>query len=353
MEILLKDLAARIGGRLEGNGELPLRGVASITEARAGDITFLANPRFADWLSRTAATAVIVPADCAPTERAIIRAEDPYEAFRRAVVLFHADRRPLPIGVHPSAMIAEGVSLGHDVAIGPQVVIAAGATIGDRTVILPGVVIGADVRIGCDCLIYPQAVIREETEIGNAVIIHAGAVIGDDGFGFLTRNAAHGKMPQVGRVIIESDVEIGSNSCIDRATLGVTRIRRGTRIDNLVQIGHNVSIGENSILCALVGIAGSTKMGDRVTVGGQAGVIHHVEIGDDVQIGAQGGVTKSIPAATQVSGYPAAPHHLAKRMQAALRRLPKALGELRRLTDRVADLEARAAGDQRRPPGGE
>ncbi len=150
-------------------------------------------------------------------------------------------------------------------------VIGARTRIGDRTALLPGAVIGEDVSIGCDCLIYPHVVIREESEIGDNVILHAGAVIGDDGFGFLTRHAAHGKMPQVGRVIIESDVEIGSNSCIDRATLGVTRVRRGTRIDNLVQIGHNVTVGEDAILCAQVGVAGSTRIGDRVTLGGQAG----------------------------------------------------------------------------------
>jgi UDP-3-O-[3-hydroxymyristoyl] glucosamine N-acyltransferase len=187
--------------------------------------------------------------------------------------------------------------------------------------------------------VYPNVVLREYTEIGDRVILHAGAVLGSDGFGFLTEGTVHEKVPQIGRVVIEDDVEIGANSCIDRATTGVTRIRRGTKIDNLVQVAHNVEIGEDSLVCAQVGVSGSTVVGSRVKIAGQAGLAGHIRIGDDAVVGAQGGVTKSVAAETCVSGYPAREHQTALRQNAAVTRLPEALEELRRLAARVAALE--------------
>lgn len=339
MEIRLADLAVRIGAIADGDGDTPITGVAGIREARPGQITFLANARFEHWLTRTAASAVIVPLDHPFNSRPTIRAADPYEAFRRAVEIFHAERRLIPAGIHPSALIGRDVTFGERVAIGAHVVIGDRCAIGDDVTIMPGAVIGDDVRIGRQGLIYPHVVIREETEIGERVIIHAGAVIGDDGFGFLTRDQHHGKMPQIGRVVIDDDVEIGSNTCIDRATLGVTHIGRGTRIDNLVQVAHNVEIGPDAMLCAQVGVAGSTRIGARVVLGGQAGLVHHIEIGDDVKVGAQGGVTKSIQAGQEVSGYPAAPHALARRVYAAMRHLPDIVRRLHLLDERVKRLE--------------
>jgi UDP-3-O-[3-hydroxymyristoyl] glucosamine N-acyltransferase len=346
VELKLGDLAARLHGRLQGDGETLIRGVAGIKEAGPGQITFLADRKLEEWLERTRASAVILAED-QPFERLPgVRVGDPRAAFRLALGFFGNGRRLVPAGIHPSAMIGEATELGRDVAIGPNVVIGARCRIGAGATILPGVVIGDDVVIGSACLLYPNVVVREETEIGDRAILHAGAVIGDDGFGYLTREGRHSKVPQVGRVVIEQDVEIGANSCVDRATTGTTRIRRGTRIDNLVQIAHNVVVGEDAILCAQVGIAGSTVIGDRATLGGQAGVVGHIEIGADALVGAQGGVTKSVPPGGQVSGYPATPHALARRMYAALRNLPELVREVRRLRKRVDELDG---GQEGRP----
>lgn len=342
--VKLDELARRLQGRLQGDGELLIRGVAGIKEAGPGQITFLADRKLEEWLERTQASAVILT-EASPFERLpSIRVSDPRAAFLAAVEVFGNGRRLIPVGVHPSALIGAGTELGRDVAIGPNVVIGAGCRIGDRTTILPGVVIGDDVRLGSDCLIYPNVVIREETEIADRVILHGGAVIADDGFGFLTRDGRHAKVPQIGRVVIEEDVEIGANSCVDRATTGVTRIGRGTRIDNLVQVAHNVEIGEDSILCAQVGIAGSTVVGDRVTLAGQVGVVGHIRIGDGTVVGAQGGVTKSLEPRSQFSGYPATPHALALRMYAALRHLPELVREVRHVRQRLDALEREREG---------
>ena len=337
----LAELASVVAGALHGDGTLPIHGVAGIKEAQPGEITFLGNPRYEEWLGKTKATAIILPREHPFNGRPSIRVDDPYAAFHRLMTLFHSEHRLVPPGIHPTALVDPSVKLGQDVAIGPYVMIAAGSVIGDRVTILPGTIIGPEVKIGPECLIYPHVVLREETELGARVIVHAGAVIGDDGFGFATRDGRHEKVPQLGRVILEDDVEIGSNTCIDRATAGVTVIRRGTRIDNLVQVAHNVTIGEDSILCAQVGIAGSTSVGNRVVLAGQVGIVGHIDIGDEAKVGAQGGVTKSNPPATEVSGYPATPHHQAKRMYAALRHLPELQREVRRLRERVKELEER------------
>jgi UDP-3-O-[3-hydroxymyristoyl] glucosamine N-acyltransferase len=246
-----------------------------------------------------------------------------------------------PRTVHATAVIDETAVLGRDVHVGAHVVIEGGVTIGDRSVILPGTCILRHSRIGDDCLIYPNVTIREYTEIGARVIIHAGAVLGGDGFGFLTEGTTILKVPQIGRVLIEDDVEIGANTCIDRATTGITRVRRGTKIDNLVQIAHNVEIGEDSFVCAQVGISGSTQVGARVKLAGQAGLVGHIRIGDGATVGAQGGVTKSIPADACWSGYPARDHAQAMRQNASLGKLPEALEAIRALEARLAALEAR------------
>ncbi len=339
MEVRLKDLAERLAGTLQGDGEIIIRGVAGIKEAGAGEITFLADRRFEEWLERTSAAAVILPLDHPSQRLPGIRVADPRAAFRRTLEVFQDGRRLVPVGVHASALIGPRTLLGRDVAIGPHVVIGEDCRIGDGVTILPGTVIGNDVEIGPQSLIYPNVVVREGSRIAARVILHAGAVIGDDGFGFITRDGRHAKIPQLGRVVIEDDVEVGANSCIARATIGVTLVRRGTRIDNLVQIAHNVQIGEDSLLCAQVGIAGSTTLGRRVIMAGQSGVTGHVEIGDGVMVGGQGGVTKSVPAGAQVSGYPATPHSLARRMYAALRSLPELLKDVRRMKQRLERLE--------------
>ncbi len=339
MEYRLSDLAGRIEGELHGDSNLTISGVAGIREAQAGEITFLGNARYEEWLPETNASAVILPLNHCFNGRPSIHVKDPYAAFHEVAKMFHIDRRPLDVGIHKSVHIGDDVLLGKDCCIGPNVVIGNGSRIGSNTTILPGTILGIDVTVGDNCLIYPNVVIWGDTVIGSRVIIHSGSVIGDDGFGFVTRQNRHEKVEQLGQVVIEDDVEIGANSCIDRATAGRTIIRKGTRIDNLVQIAHNVSIGENSIVCAQVGIAGSTKVGDNVTLAGQVGIVGHINIGDRVMVGAQGGVTKSIPSESRVSGYPAAPHHLAKRMYASFRHLPDLLREVKKLTKRVNKLE--------------
>ncbi len=342
MEYRLAELAEKVGGDVHGDGDLTIRGVAGIKEATAGQITFLDNPRYEEWLAQTSASAVILYRDHPFNGRTGIGVDRPREAFRMVMNLFHPQRSPVPVGVHPSALVAPDVRLGEGVAVGPFVVIGEKAVVGDRTVLMPGVVVGPDVSIGSDCLIYPNVVIREESRLGDEVIVHAGAVLGADGFGFVSGANGHAKVPQLGRVVIEDNVEIGANTCIDRATTGITLIRAGSRLDNLVQVAHNVTIGRDSILCAQVGIAGSTNVGDQVTLAGQVGIVGHIQIGDRAMVGAQGGVTKSVPADTQVSGYPATPHHLAKRMYAALRRLPDLIREVKRLSRRVEDLEEKS-----------
>jgi UDP-3-O-[3-hydroxymyristoyl] glucosamine N-acyltransferase len=339
MNYRLADIAGRVGGILNGDGDIEITGAAGIKEAGTGEITFLGNTRYEEWLDKTAASAVILPLDHPFNGCPSIHVADPYEAFREVAKIFKKQRRPMVEGIHPSAQIGEDTTIGEHVAIGPNVVVGNGTEIGDHTVILPGTVIGLDVKIGSYCLIYPNVVIWGDSQLGSRVIIHSGAVIGDDGFGFVTRKDRHEKVEQLGRVDIEDDVEIGANTTIDRAMAGATSIRKGTRIDNLVQIAHNVSVGANSIICAQVGIAGSTTVGENVTLAGQVGITGHIEIGDRVMVGAQSGVTKSIPAGERVSGYPATPHHHARRMYASFRHLPELLRDMKTLKSRVAELE--------------
>ena len=338
----LSEIATLVGGEVVGSANPLITGVAGIKEATPGDLTFLAARRYQAYLRGTRAAAVLV----GKAERVhlpAVRVENPALAFMKVVRHFsEAVRLTFPRTVHPSAVLDETVQLGRDVAIGAHVVIEGGVVIGDRTTILPGTCILRHSRLGSDCLIYPNVVVREYTEIGDRVIVHAGVVLGSDGFGFMTdKGAEHLKVPQIGRVVLEDDVEIGANSCVDRATTGVTRVRRGTKLDNLVQVAHNVEIGEDSLLCAQVGVSGSTVIGSRVKLAGQAGLVGHIHIGDGAVVGAQGGVTKSIPPEACWSGYPARPHTLAVRQQAALGRLPELLQELRQLRQRVAELERR------------
>ncbi len=340
MELTLAEIAARIGARLCGDGSIRIRGVAGIREAAAGQITFLANPRYEPYLAETKASAVILQDRPDPPAFPALLTREPYLAFLEVLRIFDAGNpeRPAP-GVHPTAVVAADACLGTDAAVGANAVVCEGAALGARTVLMAGVYVGPGAVLGDDCLVYPNVVIRKETRIGHRVVIHAGAVIGDDGFGFAPDGQEYRKIPQIGRVVIEDDVDIGANTTIDRATVGETRIGRGSRLDNLVMIAHNVEIGENSILCAQVGISGSARIGRHVIMAGQSGMVGHVAIGDDVRIGAQAGVTRSVPAGETWSGYPAQNHTRASRAYAALRTLPEALKAIRRLERRVRELE--------------
>jgi UDP-3-O-[3-hydroxymyristoyl] glucosamine N-acyltransferase len=335
----LHELASLVGGDLEGDGEVEIRGVAGIRDANPGEITFVANPRYEEFVATTRASAIIGR----PGLRAaapLIRSDNPYFAFLQVMNLFAGDAAGrYPRGIHPGAVVDSTARLGRDVAIGPFCQIAGGAVIGDGTTILCGAFVGEGVEIGAGCLIYPGVTIREGSRLGDRVILQPGAVIGSDGFGYARHGSTHYKVPQIGRVVIEDDVEIGANTCVDRATTGETRIGRGTKIDNLVQIAHNVVVGPDSVIAAQAGISGSTEVGRGVVIAGQAGLAGHIVIGDRVTVGAQGGVTKSIPPDMVVSGYPAREHGLARRLYAHTAMLPEMFKRVKELERRVRELE--------------
>jgi UDP-3-O-[3-hydroxymyristoyl] glucosamine N-acyltransferase len=339
MEKTLAELAALVGGKILGDPQLMIKGVAGIREAKKDEITFLSNPRYAKELAQTAAGAIIVSPETQVSGMAAIICDNPYLAFARILGVFYPAEKMIPAGVHPSAVVSPQAKVGPNVAIGPFVVVEEGAVIGDETVIYPGTYIGKGSRIGSSCLFYANVSIREKISIGNQVIIHSGAVIGSDGFGFVPSAGENIKIPQVGAVVIEDKVEIGANVCIARGTLGDTVIGYGTKIDNLVQIAHNVKIGRNCIIIAQVGISGSTTVEDNVTIAGQAGVIGHITIGKGSIVAAQAGVTKDVPPKEIVSGFPAQPHQLAKRISAEVNRLPQLNQKVRELEKRIDELE--------------
>ena len=340
MEKTVRELAEYVHGTVIGDDQIVITAVAGIEDAEPGQITFLANPKYRAQLQQTRASAVIVAPQVEISGLTVIQVENPYLAFAQVLTLFATKRHP-PVGVHETCIIGEGTTLGEQCALGAHVIIGKHVRIGEQTVIYPGVVIGDHVTIGAETLIYPNVSILQDVSIGNRVIIHSGAVIGSDGFGFAPDGAQYYKIPQVGTVVIEDDVEIGANVTIDRAALGKTHIQRGVKIDNLVQIAHNVVIGEHSILVAQVGISGSTKVGKHVTLAGQVGLVGHIQIGDNVVIGAQSGVAKSVPDRTMLSGSPAVEHNLWRKSQVSLLKLPEALKTIRSLAQRIQALEKR------------
>ena len=348
MRKTLKEIAEFLGGEIVGDPNMIITGVCGIKEAKNGDITFVANPKYLGLMDNTEASAIITSLEVKEGPRPIIRIENPSLAFARMVSLIAPSEVQHPKGIHPTAIIGEDVRLGKDVAIGAYVVIADGVEIADGTVIYAGCYIGHFTKIGKDCLIYPNVSVRERVVIGNKVVVHSGTVIGSDGFGFAAVKGMHQRIPQIGTVIIEDDVDIGSNVTIDRARFDKTVIGKGTKIDNLVQIAHNVIIGQNSIIVAQAGISGSTTIGNGVILAGQAGIVGHINIGDGAVVAAQAGVTKSVPAKTKVSGYPAKPHSIAKRVNAYVQRLPQTMKSINETIDelkrKIEELEKRING---------
>lgn len=293
----LAEIAQTCGGELLGDGKIDIVGAASLAEATAGEISFFGNPKYAAQLKRTQASALFVPQDFREeTAAAQIRVANPIKCFEQIVMKFAPKPVDFPPGVHANAVVDLSAKLGKNVSIQPCAVIEPGVSIGAGCVIGAGSYIGHGSSLGADCKIYPNVTIRERTKIGDRVIIHSGAVIGADGFGFEMVDGKQQKVPQLGIVQIDDDVEIGANTTIDRARFGRTWIQQGVKIDNLVQVAHNVVIGRGSIIVAQVGIAGSSRLGDGVTLAGQVGVVGHVEIGERVIVGAQTGVTKDLPA---------------------------------------------------------
>lgn len=346
----LLEIAERLGCRLEGEGSLEITGLAAIEDAGPGQLTFLSNPRYASAVAATRASAIILPDHAPAAPCAMLRTPQPYVMFARALALLHPVAPAVP-GVHPSAVVEDGASVAADASVGAFAYVGVGADIGPRTVLHPFVHVGPRARLGADCVVHAHASIREAVTIGDRVVVQNGAVVGSDGFGFATRaDGTHEKIPQVGTVVVEDDVEIGANSTVDRPPLGATRIGRGTKIDNLVQVAHGVDVGEDVFLAAQVGIAGSTRVGDRVVLAGQVGVAGHITIGRGARATAQTGIPNSVEPGALVSGYPAIENREWLKASAVFRRLPemrKALGDLQQRLER---LEA-AAATPGEPPG--
>ncbi|MCQ9207789.1 MAG: UDP-3-O-(3-hydroxymyristoyl)glucosamine N-acyltransferase [Omnitrophica bacterium] len=331
MQKTVAELAKILGGEVLGDGSVTIQGVSGIKEAKEGEIAFVANQKYLSLIDQSGASAIITSKEVSQSSKPLIRTDNPSLAFAKAVSLFAKNKLKLPRGIHPTAVIGKNVKLGKDVAIQPYCIIEDDAEIGGASLLYSGVYIGQQAKIGEQCIIYPHVSIREKVIIGNRVIIHNGTVLGSDGFGFAKIRDIHHKIPQIGTVVVEDDVEIGANVTIDRARFDKTVIGRGTKIDNLVQIAHNVVIGENSIIVAQAGISGSTVVGKNVTVAGQAGLVGHITVGDNAIIAAQAGVTKDVPPSACVSGYPAKPHQIAKRINAYVQKLPELFKKVARL----------------------
>ena len=339
MKVTLETVAKAIDGTVVGDGSIEITGVAGIREAREGELTFLANPRYEEYLEQTRASAVIVAENHRNTRKTLVQNPNPYLAFLKAVRFFQGEACPPAPGVHASAVVAGNAQVDPTAQLGPHVVVEEGARIGPRTAIQAGCFVGANASVGADCKLYPNVTLREGCELGNRVIVHSGTVIGSDGFGFVRDGGVHRKLPQVGNVVVEDDVELGACVTIDRATTGTTRIGAGSKIDNLVQIAHNVQVGRNCIIVAQVGISGSTVLGDDVTLAGQVGIVGHIEIGSGAMVGAQSGVSKSVPPGEKMFGAPAQPLAVAKRIEASVRNLPELIQTVRRLKRRLDQLE--------------
>ena len=344
MDMSLGEIARLVGGVVKGDEGVRITGANGIPEAQPGDLTFIRSPRYLPYLESTKASAVVIAEEPEQCDIPLILVPYPDVAFAQILQLCEKEQRRPPQGVHEKAVIGENVTLGQGAGVDAFVCIADNCIIGDRVVLYAGVYIGHGSIIGDDTVIYPNVTIREKTEVGARCIIHAGAAIGSDGFGFAPLEGQWVKIPQVGRVVIGDDVEIGSNTAIDRATFGVTRIRRGTKIDNLVQIGHNVTIGEHCGIAGNAGIAGSVNIGNHVRIGAAAGIAGHVDIGDGAAVGAQAGVPKSVEPGKIVSGYPAMEMHLLRRVWAAQRRTPELLRRVKQLERQLQALEGQLHG---------
>ncbi len=331
----LKEIARLVGGEISGDPDIVITGVAGIKEAGEGEITFLSNPKYLSHLDETSASAVITSKDVRSGKN-LVHVSNPSQAFTAVLSAFAPPRSAAPAGIHPSAVIDASARLEKPVSVGAHVVIEAETSVGAGSSIGANVFIGARCIIGKNAVIYPNVTVREETEIGDNVIIHSGTVIGSYGFGYETVDGVHLKIPQVGSVKIEDDVEIGANVCIDRGRFQKTWIKKGTKIDNLVQIAHNVVVGPNCLLVSQCGISGSSELGKNVILAGQVGVVGHVTLGDDVIVGAQAGVTKSVPEKSVILGSPAKPISEQKKIIALISRLPELFHELAQLKKKVS-----------------
>ena len=328
----LAELAEKINATLVGNAAAEVKSCATLDQAGAGQVSFLANPKYVKQLETTKASAVVVglntdPAAIGRPELSLLKAKDPYYTFMQAVVALHGYRKHPHEGVHPQAYVDPS------------------AIVGEGTVVYPGVFVGPHVKVGRDCILYPNAVIYDGCVLGDRVTVHAGCAVGVDGFGYATSGGVHHKIPQTGNVILEDDVEIGANCAIQRATLGSTVIGKGTKFGDLVDIGHGTKIGPHALFVGLVGIAGSVTIGHHCTIAGQAGMAGHLKIGDNVTIGAQAGVMESIPDQTAVFGAPAMPASTARRVYTLFMQLPELVGRIKQLEQKVEELSSDDSND--------
>jgi len=341
MEFTAKQIAELIGGRVEGNENAAVHTFAKIEEGQEGAISFLSNPKYTHYLYDTQSTIVLVNDDLQlehPVSATLIRVKNAYEAVAQ-LLQFYERMKPRKSGIDPLASVAPTATIGRDVYIGAFAVVGDGTTIGDGTQVYPHTVIGDGVSVGSGCLFYPNVTIYQGCRIGNNVTIHAGSVIGADGFGFAPNAEGYDKIPQIGIVIIEDNVEIGANTCVDRSTMGATIIHRGVKLDNLIQVAHNCEVGENTVMSAQVGMAGSTKIGQWCMVGGQAGFAGHIQVADKTFVGAQCGVISNTRGNEQLIGSPAMEPKQFFRSMAVMKRLPDMYRELNDLKKQVEELK--------------
>lgn len=338
MKKSLNEIAAFLGGTVKGDGSVVIEQIREIDEAGPGDITFVANEKYRKRLKSTRASAVIVAPGVSCEGKNLLIVDDPYSSLGKLLGLYYPGEDE-PAGIHRDAYIEQGAVVSPEASVYPGVYIASGARIAKRAVLYPGVFVGRNAVIGEDSLLFPGVTVYRSCIIGSRVILHAGVIIGAEGFGFALPGSENRKIPQVGYVQIDDDVEVGANSTIDRGALGRTWIQRGVKIDNLVQIAHNVVIGEYSVIVAQVGISGSAQLGRGVIIGGQVGIVGHVRIGDSVMAAARAGITKDVPPGQIVAGAPHQPHRQWLKSEAALQKLPELRKTVADLLGRVAELE--------------
>ena len=334
----LREIAEWVDGTVIGDGEIEISGVAGIEEAQAGEITFIADPKYLAHLSKTNASAVIVSREVTQADKPLLCVMNPKLAFAKILALF-SQKTYHSKGIDSNAWISPTATLGKDLTLYPFVYIGDRCSIGDRVTLYPGVYVGEDVSIGEDSILYPNVSVYSGTVIGKRVILHSGVVVGSDGFGYEKEGKKNLKIPQMGIAEIEDDVEVGANTTIDRATFGKTIIRRGVKIDNLVMVAHNVVIGEDSVIVSQVGISGSTKIGSNVILAGQVGLVGHIEIGDNVMVGAQSGVIHDLPSNQAYIGSPALPHREFLRAIGTFPKLPEMRKALLDLEKRLKKME--------------
>ncbi|MGD8719201.1 MAG: UDP-3-O-(3-hydroxymyristoyl)glucosamine N-acyltransferase [Candidatus Zixiibacteriota bacterium] len=337
-EYTVDELAAAVGGEVVGDGSAVITGVNGIEDAGPGEAAFIANPKYRSALRDTRASVVIVSPDVEAANVTLIRVPHPYPAFARVITMF-APAPEVPTGVSELAHIHEDAQIGEGAGVGPFAVVREGAKVGARTTIGSGTYVGSGAVVGEDCLLYPGVTLREYVRVGDRCIIHSGTVVGSDGFGFATEGTVHHKIPQIGTVVVEDDVEIGANCAIDRATMGETRIGRGSKLDNLIQVAHNVKIGAGTLIAAQTGISGSTTIGDYCVFGGQVGVVGHIRIEDHAIIAAQSGVTKSVKSGVTLFGRPARPIIEVKKREGRVALLGKYFGRVKELEREVEEIK--------------